>query len=94
VYLTKTIWILVVLLGLLTLPDGAAQAESCGQMTKRLSRLRLEYHHYVTNPQKKADDFTFDGLVEILDKIVDLKAEMQKSNCKIPPRPKGFQGKE
>jgi len=82
------------LLGLLTLFDSTTQAASCGEMTKKLGRLRLEYHHYVTNPQKKANDFTFDGLVEILDKIVELKAEMQKTNCKIPPRPKSFQGKE
>jgi hypothetical protein len=82
------------LLGLATLLDGSVQAAGCGEMTKRLARLRLEYHQYVSNPQKKDGEPTFDGLVEVLDKIVDLKAEMQKVNCKIPPRTKQLQGKQ
>lgn len=93
-HIMTPIRMLAALLGAAIFLTGTAEAATCGEMTRRLARLRLEYRNYVTSPQKKAGDITFDGLAEILDKIVALKAEMQKVNCKIPPRPNSFQGKD
>lgn len=77
--------ITVVLAGLIiaagTVP---AWALDCGRSTKELARLRAEYKEYAAQTTKSG--VTFDGLVEILDKIVLLKSEMRKANCKIPPR--------
>jgi hypothetical protein len=67
------------------LPSVAAAA-SCPSLTKQLNRLRTEYQRYVTGSELKPDASSFDELAELLDKIVDVKAEMRKSNCKIPPR--------
>jgi hypothetical protein len=86
--------VLAVMLGLVIVPTGTAQAASCGEMTKRLARLRLQYHEYASNSQNQRGDVTFEGLVEILDKIVHLKDEMRKLNCKVPPRPADYKGKE
>jgi hypothetical protein len=73
----------------LMLPS-VAPAASCPAMTKELARLRLEYHRHVNGSEAKSDGAGFDELAEILDKIIDVKAEMRKSNCKVPPRPKSF----
>lgn len=68
---------------------GNALSKSCSEMKRELARLRLEYHTYATRSSEASGPITFDGLVEILDKIVALKNEMRQSNCKkIPPRPK------
>jgi hypothetical protein len=61
-----------------------AWAADCAGLTKELNRLRLEYKEYAAKPEKTG--VTFDGLTEILDKIVKLKAEMRKNCKKIPPR--------
>jgi hypothetical protein len=74
---------------ILTLVETAA-AKSCASMTQELTRLRTEYHNYATGESRKDAEMTFDGLVGILDKIVALKAEMRKNECKIPQRPRNF----
>ena len=61
-------------------------AKSCGAMTKELEQLREEYRTYANSTSTKSDAVTFEGLCEILDKIVELKNAMRKSSCKIPPR--------
>lgn len=56
-------------------------------MKKELVQLRTEYHEYVTTGKAgKSDGVQFDKLVEILDRIIDLKRQMRESNCKIPNR--------
>jgi len=69
---------------------GLGVAAGCPSLTKQLARLRTEYQRYVNGPDLKPDGSGFDELAELVDKIVDLKAEMRKSNCKIPPRPKSI----
>jgi hypothetical protein len=66
----------------------AALAKSCPQFHKELAELRLEYQTYANSPSAKSGGVTFDGLAEILDKIVALETEMRKANCKVPPRKK------
>jgi len=78
---------LATLLLLLLLPC-AVEAKSCPQFNKELAALRLEYETYANSPSAKSGGITFEGLVEILDKIVDLETEMRKANCKVPPRKK------
>jgi hypothetical protein len=85
---------MAVVVGLAIILGGTAQAASCGTMTKRLARLRAQYQEYASTAKSKGNEVTFDGLVEILDKIVDLKAEMRRMNCKVPPRPAEARGKE
>ena len=70
----------------------AAAAKSCPQFNKELAELRLEYQTYANSPSTKSGGITFDGLVEILDKIVALETQMRKADCKVPPRKK-VQGK-
>jgi hypothetical protein len=80
----KIVWALVLLM---TATVDVAAAKSCAAMTQDLARLRQEYHQYVNGKSKDSAEITFDGLVTILDKIVDLKNEMRKLNkCPIPPR--------
>ncbi len=74
-----------VLLLCLLLPC-AATAKTCPQFNKELVELRTEYQSYANNPSAKPGGITFDGLVEILDKIVALETEMRKANCKVAPR--------
>jgi len=76
---------------LLLIPCTVA-AKSCPQFNKELAELRLEYQTYANSPSAKSGGITFEGLVEILDKIVELETEMRKANCKVPPRKKA-QGK-
>lgn len=66
----------------------SSPAATCSSMTKELGRLRLEYHRFVNGSEAKPDRPAFDDLMEILDRIVEVKAEMRKSNCKIPSRPR------
>ncbi|HMK33532.1 MAG TPA: hypothetical protein VK463_00595 [Desulfomonilaceae bacterium] len=67
---------------LVSIAAGPAWTLDCASSTKELARLRNEYKEYSARNGKGG--VTFDGLVEILDKIVKLKSEMRKSNCKIP----------
>ncbi|MFC1835422.1 hypothetical protein ACFL2Q_11915 [Thermodesulfobacteriota bacterium] len=76
---------LAILTAVLLLP-GMATAKSCGTMRKELSELRLEYHQYANGVTE--EEIAFDKLVEILDKIADLKREMQKIECQVRPRDK------
>jgi hypothetical protein len=70
---------------------AAAAAAGCPALKKQLARLRMEYQSYATSSELKPDGAGFDELAEILDKIVDVKAQMRKiPNCKIPPRPKSY----
>ncbi len=55
-------------------------------MTKELEDLRIEYRTYADNNRTKSDSATFEGLCEILDKIVELKNTMRKAGCKVPAR--------
>jgi len=71
----------------LTIP-WITHAKSCGEMTRELLRLRQEYHQYATGKPPESKEITFDGLTEILDKIVTIKNAMRKADCKIPPRRK------
>ena len=82
-----------IFLVLAALLPGIAFAKSCGSMTQELSRLRQDYHKYVTSLPADGTTITFDGLAAILDKIVSLKHDMRKSNCKIPPRHKPLEEK-
>jgi hypothetical protein len=65
-----------------------ACGKSCGKMTQELQRLRQDYHKYATSAQPDGAAIAFDGLVAILDKIVALKHDMQRSHCPLPPRGK------
>jgi hypothetical protein len=60
----------------------AAIAAGCAKSAKELSKLRGEYRSYAAN-SKPAH---FDELTRILDKIIQVKGEMRKANCKVPPR--------
>jgi hypothetical protein len=80
--------IAVKVLALFLLLPCAAAAKSCPQFNKELVELRLAYQTYANSPSAKSGGVTFDGLVEILDKIVALESEMRKANCKVPPRKK------
>jgi len=72
---------------------GVAFAKSCGTMTQELSKLRQEYHKFATTPPADGAAIAFDELAAMLDKIVALKHDMRKSNCKIPPRRKFLEEK-
>ncbi len=76
---------LLALVFLIILPSSSF-AKSCGAMTKELEHLRAEYREYANGTSIKSDPVTFEGLCEILDKIVELKNAMRKSDCKISPR--------
>jgi hypothetical protein len=85
---------LLALVFLVILPASTC-AKSCAAMTRELERLRDDYRTYAAGAATKSDAVTFDGLSEILDKIVALKNVMQKSGCKVPPRkPKAGTGAE
>lgn len=64
--------------------NSSAWTADCAGLVKELNRLRSEYKEHAAKTGKA--DASFDNLAEILDKIVKLKAEMRKSECKIPPR--------
>jgi hypothetical protein len=76
---------LIALVFLIILPSSTF-AKSCGAMTKELEQLRDDYRTYANSASTKSDSVTFEGLCEILDKIVELKNAMRKSGCKPPPR--------
>ncbi|MGB6068622.1 MAG: hypothetical protein WBG50_27755 [Desulfomonilaceae bacterium] len=80
--------IVVAMLPIFLFLSQAAAAKSCVQFNRELAELRLEYQTYANSPSAKSGGITFDGLVEILDKIVALQSEMRKANCKVPPRKK------
>jgi hypothetical protein len=64
---------------------GPGWSADCSGLAKQLNSLRLEYKEYAAKTDKAS--ITFDGLTEILDKIVKVKGEMSKAGCKkIPPR--------
>ncbi len=69
-------------------------AKGCAAMTKELEQLRLEYQTYARSPSARSGGVTFEQLVEILDRIVELKAAMIKlPKCKIPERNSPRSGK-
>jgi hypothetical protein len=74
----------------ITFPGWVCAQKGCRTLTKELYQLRLQYHRLVNNRDAKTRA-GFDELVEVLDKIVDLKNQMRKSNCEIPLRPKKFE---
>lgn len=78
-----------VLLLCIAFPGWVSAQKGCRAMTKELYQLRLQYHRVVSDRDAKTRP-GFDELVEILDKIVDLKNQMRKTNCDIPLRPKKF----
>jgi len=63
---------------MIILPSTAV-AKSCAAMTRELEQLRLEYRTYAESPSTKSGSSTFEGLCEILDKIIELKNDMRKS---------------
>jgi hypothetical protein len=76
------IFLSAVLLAAIT---GPAWAADCAGLRKELNSLRLEYKEYSAKTDKSG--VTFDGLAEILDKIVKVKSEMNKlPKCTVPPR--------
>lgn len=77
---------LVLGLCLFALVPGTACGKNCSKVTQDLQRLRNDYHKYVTSAPAGGMPVTFDGLASILDKIIDLKHEMEKSGCPVPPR--------
>jgi hypothetical protein len=74
---------------IISLPSWSLAAKSCGKMTKELEELRVEYTAYAEANSSRPDSVTFEGLCEILDKIVQLKNAMIKAGCKVPPRKPG-----
>ncbi len=76
---------LIAVLFILFFPHGATGA-GCASMTKELQALRLEYRTHTTGVSGRSAETSFDGLVKILDRIVEIKSAMRKANCKIPPR--------
>ncbi len=76
---------LLVLALIISLPSWSL-AKSCAKMTKELGELRMEYTTYAETNSSRSDLVTFEGLCEILDKIVELKNAMIKAGCKVPPR--------
>lgn len=68
-------------------------AFSCPKLEKDLSLLRKEFHEFVSTPKKDGTVITFEEVAAKLDKIVDIKNEMRKKGCKIPPRPKPWESK-
>lgn len=77
--------VMIVAFVLAILP-GVTWGKSCSKATRDLERLRQDYHKYATSASAQGMPVTFDGLVAILDKIIDLKREMEKLNCPVPPR--------
>lgn len=72
----------------------ALAARTCAAMKRELSQLRREYHHYATaKGDGSGEAAKFDKLVEILDKIVEIKREMTAEKCQIPPRSQDLKGK-
>ncbi len=84
---------LIIIALVVFLPHGAVAA-SCATMTKELQALRLEYHSYATNSSGKSGGKSFDDLTKILDRIVELKNAMRKSECKIPRGPTHVENQE
>jgi hypothetical protein len=65
----------------------AADPKSCAAMQRELVELRREYHTYAKRDgENRQESVKFDILVEILDKIIDLKRSMRAVNCKIRSR--------
>jgi hypothetical protein len=79
---------LVLICALLMLVPESAWPRSCASMNMELRRLRLEYHKNATTMTQTKGALTFEDLVSILDRIVELKNDMREADCKIPPRPK------
>ena len=79
---------LLVLALIISLPSWSL-AKSCAKMTKELGELRMEYTTYAETSSSRSDLLTFEGLCEILDKIVELKNAMIKAGCRVPPRKAG-----
>ena len=79
---------LLIIALIISLPSWSF-AKSCGKMTKELEELRVEYTAYAETNFSRSDLVTFEGLCEILDKIVELKNAMIKAGCKVPPRQPG-----
>jgi hypothetical protein len=79
--MTIRIFLAAILLAAL---NGLAWAADCAGLRKELNSLRLEYKEYASKVDKTG--VTFDGLAEILDKIVKVKSEMSKlPKCTVPP---------
>ena len=78
---------LLALLFLIILPSSTF-GKGCGAMIKELQQLRAEYREYANGGATKSDPVTFEGLCDILDKIVELKNTISKScpRTKVPPR--------
>jgi hypothetical protein len=66
--------------------SGPVWSADCARLTKELNRLRLDYKEYAASKDKDKAQVTFNGLVEILDKIIKLKDEMRDARCKVPAR--------
>ncbi len=75
------LWLII----LVTIPAVPAVSD-CTKMERDLARLRKEFHEFVSAPKKDGTTITFDEIADKLDKIVDIKSEMRKEGCKIPPR--------
>jgi len=83
-------WIWLALL--LTVPS-LGFALTCPKLEKDLARLRQEYREFVSSPKKDGNTLSFEEIASRLDKIVEIKNEMRKKGCKIPPRPKPWESK-
>jgi DNA repair ATPase RecN len=73
------------LIAALTLQADAAR-KPCWELKKELTELRVQYHEYATGLSDELEEVTFDRLAEMVDRIVELKRIMRKSNCKIRSR--------
>jgi hypothetical protein len=77
----------ILLIATLVIP-GTIQAQTCWEMTRDLAKLRQKYVDYVHWTVDDSETVTFEGLVAILDEIIEMKNKMRAENCKIPPRKK------
>ncbi|MFH1116892.1 MAG: hypothetical protein V1792_23495 [Pseudomonadota bacterium] len=76
---------------LLATVAGMGTAFGCTKLEKDLARLRKEFHRFASTSGKDGTSITFEDIAEKLDKIVDIKNEMRKKGCKIPPRTKPWE---
>ncbi|MDQ7782001.1 MAG: hypothetical protein RDU20_03915 [Desulfomonilaceae bacterium] len=86
----RSLWIWLILV---VTPAAAAYASDCTKLEKDLTRLRKEFHEFVSASNREKVAITFDEVAAKLDEIVDIKNDMRKLGCKIPPRSKLWEPK-
>lgn len=80
--------VLFIITALLLVCTNVFAAESCPRLARELLRLRQEYHGLAVLAAEKKEKIEFERLGETLDKIIRVKSQMTKSECRIPERKK------